>query len=316
MDVVVTGAGAVGSLLGGLLRVEGHAVTLIGRSGPVADAELRIALPSGWRIARGFTAPAPSAPDLAMVCLGRHHLAGVRRGELAVPSDARRIVFWNVDPAQPSRLGIADDRWSPAVTLLSAVRLQEGDVALAGERAALVVERRSGAGAALRGLRRYGISVVEVEDAIPHLTAAFVYQLLELPAALCAATIRWFLSYPEGRELARAVLEEGLRTMDRAGRPLARLPVMDPRELLERIGRRPRELERARDLPDQAWPSMLQDFLAGRPHEARETTGRLVEMASDAGLSLTWNWRLLQKAGRVASLGFFRDPAELARAIA
>jgi hypothetical protein len=41
-----------------------------------------------------------------------------------------------------------------------------------------------------------------------------------------------------------------------------------------------------------------------------------VELASAAGLSLTWNWRLFQKAGRVTSVGFFRDPAELARAIA
>lgn len=316
MDIVVVGAGAVGSLLGGLLRVEGHSVTLVGRSGPVADTELRIELPSSWQIARGFGAQTPSAPDLAMVCVGRHHLAGARRGELAVPAGARHVVFWNTDPVQPPRFGFSDDRWSPGVTLVSAVRLQEGDVALAGERAVLVVERRSGAIAALRGLRRYGLSVVEVENALPHLDAALVYQLIELPAAMCAATIPWFLSYPEGRALARAVLAEGLKTMDRAGRALARLPVMDPRGLLERIDRRPQELERARDLPDQAWPSMLQDFFAGRPHEAREITKRIVELASAAGLSLTWNWRLYQKAGRVASLGFFRDPAELARAIA
>lgn len=316
MDIVVVGPGAVGSLLGGLLRVEGHTVTLVGRSGPVADAELRIALPSGWRIARGFAAPAPSAPDLAMVCVGRHHLAGARRGELAVPPEARHVVFWNTDPAQPPRFGLPRDRWSAGVTLVSAVRLQEGDVTIAGERAVLVVERRSGAVVALRGLRRYGLSVVEVEDALPHLDAALVYQLLELPAALCAATIPWFLSYPEGRELAKAVLTEGVKTMDRAGRALARLPVMDPRDLLERIDRRPQDLDRARDLPDQAWPSMLQDFLTGRPNEAREITKRIVELASAAGLSLTWNWRLFQKAGRVASLGFFRDPAELARAIA
>ncbi|MCX7028601.1 MAG: hypothetical protein NTU62_00580, partial [Spirochaetes bacterium] len=61
---------------------------------------------------------------------------------------------------------------------------------------------------------------------------------------------------------------------------------------------------------------MLQAFLTGRQHEAREITKRIVEMASEAGLSLTWNWRLFQKAGRVLSVGFFRDPVELARALA
>jgi ketopantoate reductase len=316
MDIVVIGPGAVGSLLGGLLRIGGHAVSLVGRRGAREDGTLRIVLPSGWKTASGFTAPAPEEPDLAMVCLGRHHLAGVRRSGLALPPGARHTVFWNVDTAQPPRLGLADDRWSPGVTLLSAVRLQEGEATLAVRRPVLVVERRSGAAPALRGLGRYGFTVSEVEDAVPYLDALLVHQLLELPAALCAATIPYFLSFPEGRELAAEVLAEGLNTMDRAGRPLARLPVMDPRELVERLGRRPQAFDRARNLPDQAWPSLLQAVLAGRQHEARQVTKRIVEIASDTGLSLTWNWRLFQKAGRVVSVGFFREPSELARAIA
>ncbi len=316
MDIVVIGPGAVGSILAGLLRIDGHDISLVGRSGALEDRPLRIVLPSGWKTASGFTSPAPPDPDLAMVAVGRHHLAGIRRGGLAVPPAAGHTVFWNVDPAQPTRLGFSDDRWSPGVTLLTAVRLQEGEVTLAGERPVLVVERRSGAAAALRGFRRYGFTVSEVEDAVPYLDALFVLRLLELPAAMCAATIPWFLSFPEGRALAVEVLTEGLETMDRAGRILARLPVRDPRELLSMIGRRPRAFDRARELPDQSWPPMLQAFLTGRPHEAREITKRIVEMASDAGLSLTWNWRLFQKAGRVLSVGFFRDPVELARALA
>jgi ketopantoate reductase len=316
MDVVIIGAGAVGSLLGGLLRVEGHAVSLVGRRGAIEPRALRVVLPSGWQTASGFTAPAQRNPDLTMVALGRHHLAAVRRGGLALPPEAAHTVFWNVDPAQPVRLGLAGDRWSPGVTLLSAVRLQACDVSLASERPVLVVERRSGAAKALGGLRRRGFTVTEVEDAVPFLDALFVYRLLELPAAMCAATIPYFLSFPEGRELAAAVLGEGLKTMERMGRTLARLPVMDPRDLQERIGRRPQAFDRARDLPDQSWPPILQAFLTGRQHEAREITKRIVEMASDGGLSLTWNWRLFQKAGRVASVGFFRDPAELARVLA
>ena len=316
MDIVVIGDGAVGSLLGGLLRVGGHSVSLVGRRGAREDGSLRLVLPSGWKTASGFTAPAPDAPDLAMVCLGRHHLAGARRAGIALPPAARHTVFWNVDPAQPTRLGLAPDQWSAGVTLLSAVRMQEGEVTLAGERPVVVVERRSGAAPALRGLGRCGFTVSEVDDAVPFLDALLVYQLLELPAALCASTIPWFLSFSEGRELASRVLAEGLKTMDRAGRHLARLPVMDPRDLLERIGRRPQGFDRVRDLPDQAWPSQVQAAFAGRQSEARQVTKRIVEMASDAGLSLTWNWRLFQKAGRAASVGFFRDPAELTRAIA
>lgn len=316
MDIVVIGPGAVGSLLGGLARLDGHAVSLVGRGGTALAGSLRLVLPSGWISADGFTVPAAAKADLAMVALGRHHLAGVRKGGLGLPRQTAHAVFWNVDPAEPARLGIDAGQWSPGVTLLTAVRLQEGDVTLAGERPTLVVERRSGAGRALAGFARRGIAVVEVDDALPYLDAAFVHRLLELPAMMCGGTIPWFLSFPEGRELAAKVLAEGLKTMERTGRTLARLPVDDPRDLLERMARRPREFERARDLPDQAWPPLLQAVLAGRPHEAREITKHAVEMASAAGLSLAWNWRLFQKAGRVASVGFFRDPAELARAIA
>jgi hypothetical protein len=315
MDIVVIGAGAIGSLLGGLARVDGHAVSLVGRRG--ADAgPLRLVLPSGWKAADGFVVPAPARADLVMVALGRHHLAALRKGGPVLRPGTAHAVFWNVDPAQPARLGIDAGQWSPGVTLLTAVRLQERDVTLAGERPTLVVERRSGAGRALKGFPRHGITVLEVDDALPYLDAAFVHRLLELPAMMCGGTIPWFLSFPEGRDVAAGVLAEGLKTMERTGRTLARLPVGDPRELLERLARRPRDFDRARELPDQSWPPLLQAVLAGHPHEAREITKHAVELASAAGLSLTWNWRLFQKAGRVTSVGFFRDPAELARAIA
>lgn len=316
MAIVVVGCGAVGSLLGALLRACGYSVSLVGRRGALAGATVRVVLPSGWLTASEFTAPSPEQPGLAMVCLGRHHLAAIRRGQLAIPQGTGHTVFWNVDAAQPPRLGFSRDQWSPAVSLLSAVRLQEGDVTLSGERPMLVVERRSGAAKTLRDLGRFSVAVSEVADAVPYLDAMLVHQLLELPAAMCGATIPWFLSFPEGRELAARVLGEGLKTMERAGRPLVRLPVLDPGDLLERIERRPQAFDRARELPDQAWPSLLQAFLTGRQHEAREITKRVVELASDAGLSLTWNWRLFQKAGRAGSVGFYRDPVELARAIA
>jgi ketopantoate reductase len=316
MNIVVIGAGAVGSLLGGLLRLGGHTVTLVGRRGVLPDRELRIVLPSGWKTASGFAESAPADPGLAMVALGRQHLAAVKRGGLGLPQEAAHTIFWNVDPAQPRRLGLADQFWSPGLTLLSAVRLHERDVTLAGEHPVLVIERRSGARETLRGLARHGFTVSQVDDALPYLDAFFVHQLLDLPAAMCGCSLPYFLSFPEGRALATEILTEGLKTMERAGRTLARLPVMDPRDLLERLDRHGQSFDRAHDLPDQAWSPTLQAFLAGRQHEAREITKRIVEMASDAGLSLTWNWRLFQKAGRVASVGFYRDPAELSRAIA
>src|SRR4030042_6164215 len=103
MVTVVIGPGAVGSILAGPLRIDGHAISLVGRGGTREDRPLRIVLPSGWKTASGFTAPAPPDPDLAMVALGRHHLAGIRRGGLAGPPGARHPGFLELRPAPPAR---------------------------------------------------------------------------------------------------------------------------------------------------------------------------------------------------------------------
>ena len=61
---------------------------------------------------------------------------------------------------------------------------------------------------------------------------------------------------------------------------------------------------------------MLQAYLKGKPTEAALLNRKAVELASSAGLHLTLNWRIFQKAARVASMGFYTDPAELLRALA
>lgn len=320
MKIIVVGPGAIGSLLGGLLRLEGHEVAFVGRKGAVVIPPhgLRIALAHGWHTATGFLTVAPPQPDLVMVALARHHLAQVKQGGLPLPPGIPTI-FWNCDPralesskAPPKGSGGA---WSVALTLLYAVRMQDDGVELLSDEPTLVVEKRSGAGPVLRGLARHGLNVHQVENMRPYHDSFFVARLVELPAAMCGTTVGHFLSFPEGRELAASVLSEGVVTMERSGRGLARLPVGDPRQLLEKLARKPADFDAWRDRPDRAYSPILQAFLRERPHEARELNKRVVEMASAVGLPAGWNWRLYQKAGRVASVGFFRDPAELLQSI-
>ena len=56
---------------------------------------------------------------------------------------------------------------------------------------------------------------------------------------MCNMTTDLFLSFPEGRQIARAILSEGLEAMSRAGNSLPRLPAMDPRDLLARLEKKP-----------------------------------------------------------------------------
>ncbi len=321
MRVTVLGAGAVGCLLGGLCGLAGHTIRFLSRQkGPHPEGarDVRISLKGGWHTfagAAGDAMPAGQADapadEILLVCLGRQHVRELKRDALA---DFGGAVFCNTDPREPGRLGKpAGGGSSLCATLLSAVTLQDRDVEMLAEDPTLIVESGSAGEELFRDLGRFGVRVQPVSDVVPYLNSLFVYQLLFLPVALCNTTIAHFLSFPEGRELAGLLLQEGLRTMEKTGRQVARLPAFDPGDLLARLGKGVSGGERYS--PDRSYPPALTDLIRGKPTEARELNKRVVEMAAEAGLELTWNWRVFQKAGRTASVGFYRDPGELMRSL-
>lgn len=323
MKVHLIGPGAVGTLIGGLLRLNGHDVTLVGKSAEKQPAApLRIIHPSGWMQAEGLRFVGPEAArdgaEAWIVTLARHHLHGMRRPDFTrlTGGGDGPVFFFNCDPAEPERLALPPERTRFGVTLLSAVRLQEGEVELAAPDPVLIVEKGPESDTLFKGLGAHGFRVLAVDDALPSMWSFFVFQLLFLPVALCNLTLPAFLASADGREVAGSIIREGLLTMEKLDQPLAPLPVMDPRDLLQRIEKKPTAFESAKNAPDRSYNSILQALLTDRPVEATYLNRRLVEMASSAGVHLTWNWRVLQKAGRVTSLGFYKDPGELLRSLA
>jgi ketopantoate reductase len=322
MRICILGPGAVGSLLGGLAAAGGHAVRFVGRTPPAGPdgTRLRMTLPWGWRTVDGLTwgcGPTRGPEDeLLLVCLGRQHTRLLKKGAIGAAAAGRPVVLCNADPAEADRLGVPAEHRLPCVTLMSAARCQERDVELHDAPPVLVVQSGSPAETLFKGFASLGVKVHPVRDTEAHLNALFVRQLLFLPVALCGTTLAHFLSYPEGRDIAARLLEEGLRAMEKTGRRTARLPVMDPAELLSRV-RRPGAADiAARHAPDRAYPSALYAFQRGALSEARELNKRVVEIAAQAGIELPWNWRLFQKAGRPQTVGYYRTPAELLQSLA
>ena len=323
MEVTILGPGAVGTLLGGLLGIGGHSVTLLGRKPPEhADAPVRVVLPRQWLLAEGlrFAGPGESGDGngVCLVTMGRHHLHAARRPDVLRVTGAgdAPVAFFNCDPAEPVRLAVPEDRVRLCLTLMNAVKLQAADVELTTEKPAIMYERSSVLAQLFRSLAGFGFQLIPVEDARPFLNSLLVSQLLFLPVAMCNTTLACFLGSAQGRELAANILSEGFAAMERADLPLGTLPLMDPRELAARLEKKPGSFEPAPPPPNRDYNSVLQSLLRGRPTEAAQLNKRMVEIASSAGLHLTWNWRILQKASRVASLGFYQDPSELLRSLA
>ena len=321
MTITILGPGAVGTLLGGLLQASGSTVTLRGRRAPPPRGEpLRVLLPGAWLLVEGLRSEGPEDPvgnpDLFVVTLGRHHLHAVRRPDfLRMIGDIAPVAFCNADLAQADRLAVPSHRHLRLLTLWNAVKLQETEVELTTVQPAIIVERHPQLLDAVQAVAAHGIRVIPVDDARPYGNSLFLYQLLFLPVAMCNTTLEAFLSVPEGRELALRVLQEGFAAAERASLPVTRLPVQDPWELASRLEKRPTGFDTERHLPGRGYNSVLQSFLLDRPSEAAQLNRRIVEIASDAGLHLTWNWRLFQKASRITSVGYFRDPAELLQAL-
>jgi ketopantoate reductase len=323
MDIAVLGAGAVGTLMGGLLAHRGSRVLFLSRDAAEQAQEIRIRLPrrrirveaSGSAAACGREAAGRAGVDYLLIALKRHQIKQLPRDFAAgLPVRPRKGILRFNAPGEARFAEAAGVPCFDCLTLMNAVLLAPGDVELASPQAVLIYPRNKELGRLL-DFRAQGFEALAVQDLEPYAGSFFLWQLLFLPAALCHSTAGHFLSYPEGREMAARLLEEGLETFRRRGESLARLPCLDPRELLRRIQRRPGDFAASRRLPDRGYNPVLQSLLRGRKTEVSELNSRLVRLASEVGVNADWNWRLAEKLDRVRRLGFYRDPAELYQAV-
>ena len=319
MSVKILGAGAVGTLIGGLLAHKGHRVTFSGsEEGAHTGRErvLRIQLPDRY-LRLNLESRESEQIVFLFVALKRHPLKTLSRDSLAdqALSPDGKIVFLNCDMKDVKRLSPEKYQSLLCLSLLTAVMLQPGDIELTSSRSFLIFEKDRALREALSAFKTFGIEPFEVDDVEPYANSFFIWQLLFLPAAMCHTTYDNFLSYAEGREIASRVLEEGIETFLRSGKRLKKLPAMDPRELLKKIEKGGKQFAGARFWPDRAYNSLLQSIILDKITESRELNGRLVKMAAEAGVDPVWNWRLTQRLGRVLRVGFYRNPLELYKAL-
>jgi len=314
-------------LLSALLHLKGIPVAFQPRASAPCGGRIRVNLPGGRLLVEGLD-PEPSdgaSPFLlAMEGSGPMDREAFKRlmGRPARPQqpsvtdqDAPMGAFINTLRDGAERPDIKPSPWETCLVLAEPVMLDGACVELEGPEAAVVVPRGSRVAGLLSSLGSFGFSFHAVEDMSPYLDSYRVLKLLDLPVAMCNTTRTHFLSFPEGRQIAAHVLEEGLLACRKTGGKAGRLPVSDPTELMRRMGRNPRAFEAARFLPDRCFNPALQRLMRGGVLDPKGHNRRVVEKAAGAGLNLEWNWKLCQKVSRIHGAGFFLGPAELLAAI-
>jgi hypothetical protein len=201
------------------------------------------------------------------------------------------------------------------ISLLDALEWDPGIVEISSPQPRLIVESGADLAPLFRCLKAQRIAVQEVDDLSPFRNAIHLRDLLDLPVALCHSTLDNFLSYPEGREIAVSVLEEGVKLYSHKDLPLGKLPFRDPQDLLQRLKRKPEEFDKKRASPDRAFGPALPGLLDGAAKSLREPHERIVRMSARSGIDPAWNWAIPQKITHAIRVGFYRDPVELFNAL-
>jgi hypothetical protein len=328
MTVRVIGDGPAAAILVGILRAEQQEVVWA----PGADGrlkilrrrkEIRLILPWGWLQAGGFRLSSSrllKTGELGVAVRQPSGRGGVPPSQGAVGGRNKSLLALD-HPHEPAAGGGLKRSVVPGtavvhgLSLFDAVEWDPGVVEVSSPRPTLIVESAAVLQPLFRCLEARKIAVTEVKDLDPFRNALHIRDLLALPVALCHSTPGNFLSYAEGREIAVSLLEEGLQLYAHAGLPLAKLPSRDPRDLLQRLKRKPGEFDKGRTAPDRAFGRALRCILDGEAKAAREPHDRIVRMAAQTGIDPGWNWAIGQKVNHAIRVGFFRDPVELYKAL-
>jgi hypothetical protein len=280
--------------------------------------EIRLNLPGGWLRTEGFQLSSSSllkTGELGVVAYRSSGPSGAAGPEIGGKNKTLLVLNHQDGDRDLKRRVVPDTDISQGLSLLEALEWDPGVVEVSLPQPRLIVEARAGLGEMQRCLKVHGITIQEVEDIAPFRNALHIRDLLALPVALCHSTLENFLSYPEGREIAVSLLEEGLSLYSNSDLPLGKLPHQDPRDLLQRLKRKPREFDKFRYLPGRSYGGALHHLLAGEAKVAREPHDRIVRMSSQTGIDPKWNWAVTQKMNRAIRVGFYRDPVELYNAL-
>lgn len=321
--IAVVGAGAIGSLIGGLLAHAGEEVTLIGRPAHVAairEHGLRIEGVLGK-----LSIPVKAAetldfdPDLVLLAVKTQDVEAACLGIQARVQRSMLLTLQNgVRSDDLVAAMLPKENILSGVVMFNAQYLEPGLITYARPGSLVIGEAFSRNGRRAQELQtllgRAVRTVISEDIQGVHWTKLLVNNLGNGLEAMTGMNIRQCLPYDILRRIGTLTLKEGYQVLEKAGISLAPLPGV-PAPALQFIIRSP--------LPVAAWTlnlsmrslktlsSTLQSLRRGRPTEIDFLNGEVVRLGERVGLPTPYNSRVVELVKKVEKGHPFYTPEDL-----
>lgn len=323
LRIAVIGAGAIGSLVGGLLARAGEDVTLVARP---AHAE---AIRGGGLRIRGILGEFTVQPRASEALNFRPDLVLLATKTQDVGSACRSIYAYARDvPIVTLQNGVRSDDIAASVfprgyilsgiVLFNAQYLRPGEITYARSGPLVIGEAFGRNGQRVKDIQALlGRAVhTEISDSIQgaHWTKLLVNNVANGLEAMCGLSVRDCLHHTGLRGIGAQALREGYQAIKVANIRLAPLPGV-PLPVLRLIALWPLSIaSRVLSLSMgslRTLSSTLQSLLRGRPTEIEYLNGEIVRLGRQVGMATPWNSEIVDVVREVERNRQFYRPDDL-----
>ncbi|MFG6466270.1 2-dehydropantoate 2-reductase [Roseateles sp. BYS87W] len=331
--LLVMGAGSVGCFVGGCSQLAGCTVHFVGRPRMLAALQqhgMRLTDQDGLdrhlpaaQLHLHDTPPPGLQPDLALLCVksGATAEAAAQLAQ-ALPAGTPVVSLQNgVGNTELARRAAPALQWHAGMVPFNIAELSPGHVHRGTDGALAVQAQPSDAAlhAWQAALAALPLPLKLLPDLAPVQWAKLLLNLNNPVNALSGLPLRAQLLERGYRRVLAALQEEALDLLDAAGRPLARLTPLPPRQLV-RVLRLPtwlfqRLAARMLRMDDRARSSMADDLALGRPTEIDALCGEVVRLATQLGRAAPLNARMLALVQHWPAQPRTYTPQDLLRAL-
>lgn len=321
--IAIVGAGAIGSLIGGLLARAGEDVTLIARQGHVEAIQAKGLLIEG--VLGRLTIPVKASqaldfrPDLALLAVKTQDVETTCRQIKALVQDTPIVTLQNGVRSDNIVASILPgENILSGVVMLNVQFLEPGKITYARSGSLIIGEAMGRNGRRVRDIQTLLNRAIRTEINVNiqgvHWTKLLVNNLANGLEAMTGQSIKECMRHAGLRKISIMTLKEGHQVIEKAGFHTAPLPGV-PAPIMEFIIRSPAPIA-ARVLSlamgsSNTLSSTLQSLRRGRPTEIDYLNGEIVRLGQQVGLATPYNARVVEIVKGVEKSHLFHPPDEL-----